>query len=213
MTPDKQMKVTQYAHLNRYAEKGQILFAGSSLCEFFPIYELQFHHRVEKRIYNRGIGGFTTDELLEALEECVLQLEPRTLFINIGTNDLSRETAPFDNMFANYREILRRVRECLPQVKLYVMAYYPVNQEADFGLSPEDRAGLFGVRTNESIAQANRMLPGLAAEFGGEFIDVNRGLTDENGNLKAEFAIEGMHMWANAYEQVLENLLPYLENA
>ena len=36
---------------------------------------------------------------------------------------------------------------------------------------------------------------------------------DENGNLKAEFAIEGMHMWANAYEQVFENLLPYLENA
>lgn len=213
MTPDKQIKVAQYAHLNRYAEKGQILFAGSSLCEFFPIYELQFHHHFEKRIYNRGIGGFTSDELLEAVEECILQLEPRTLFINIGTNDLSREAAPFAGLFSNYRDILRIVRKRLPELKLYVMAYYPVNREADFGMSPEDKAGLFGIRTNASIAEANRLLPALAEEFGGTFIDVNRGLAGSDGNLKPEFAIEGMHMWADAYEQVFENLMPYLVNA
>lgn len=213
MTPDQKLKVAQYAHLNRFAEKGQILFAGSSLCEFFPIYELQFHHHVQQRMYNRGIGGFTSDDLLEALDECVLQLEPRTLFINIGTNDLSREEAPFAHLFSNYRKILRRIRDRLPGMKLYVMAYYPVNREADFGMAPEEKAGLFGVRTNASIAEANRMLPELAAEFGGTFIDVNRGLTDEAGNLQAELAIEGMHMWADAYDRVFENLKPYLADA
>ena len=53
----------------------------------------------------------------------------------------------------------------------------------------------------------------LAAEMGCEYIDVNAGMTDENGDLKVEYAIEGMHMWATAYVQVFRNMLPYLEKA
>lgn len=41
-------------------------------------------------LYNRGIGGFTTTELLEAMDECILELQPAHLFLNIGTNDLER---------------------------------------------------------------------------------------------------------------------------
>ena len=40
MSPDKQMKVTTYSHLNKIAQKGQILLTGSSLCEFFPAAEI-----------------------------------------------------------------------------------------------------------------------------------------------------------------------------
>ena len=46
-----------------------------------------------------------------------------------------------------------------------------------------------------------------------EYIDVNEGMTDENGDLRADFAIEGMHMWATAYVQVFKNMLPYLQQA
>ena len=42
------------------------------------------------------------------------------------------------------------------------------------------------------------------------YIDVNNGLTDVNGNLKEEYTIEGVHMYANAYRCVLENLKQYL---
>ena len=213
MSPEKQMKVTNYAHMNRFAQKGQILLAGSSLCEFFPVAEIARHFGFEKTIYNRGVGGFTTAEMLEAMEECMLQLEPRTLFINIGTNDLSRESAPYAGMLANYRKILSIVRERLPETRIYMMSYYPVNLEHDFGMPPEAKKGLFGVRTNAAIAEANAAVAALAQEMGCEYIDVNHGLTDENGNLRAEYAIEGMHMWATAYVQVFRNMLPYLEQA
>lgn len=213
MSPDKQLKVTTYAHLNRIARKGQILLAGSSLCEFFPAAEIARHFGFEKIIYNRGVGGFTSDELLEAIDECILQLEPRTMFINIGTNDLSREAAPYANLMANYREILRITREKLPETKIYLMSYYPVNRVADFGM-PKDRSeAMFGIRTNAAIAEANESVKKLAEEMGCEYIDVNGGLADEDGNLRAEYAIEGMHMWPTAYVQVFKNMLPYLENA
>ena len=34
---DKQDKITRYRQLNQTAQKGQIVFAGSSLMEMFPI--------------------------------------------------------------------------------------------------------------------------------------------------------------------------------
>ena len=50
----------------------------------------------------------------------------------------------------------------------------------------------------------------LAAEFGYHFINVNDGLTDENGDLKEEYTIEGVHMYPDAYRHVFRNLKPYL---
>ena len=41
-------------------------------------------------------------------------------------------------------------------------------------------------------------------------MDLNAGLLDEKGQLKAEYTIEGMHMYADGYWQVLERLLPKL---
>ena len=51
----------------------------------------------------------------------------------------------------------------------------------------------------------------LAARYGARFLDCNAGLTDGDGNLKAEYTIEGMHMYANGYKPVLGALLPVLE--
>lgn len=36
---EKEEKIERFRHLNPYVKKGQILFAGSSLMEQFPIYE------------------------------------------------------------------------------------------------------------------------------------------------------------------------------
>ena len=50
----------------------------------------------------------------------------------------------------------------------------------------------------------------LAAKYQYHFIDCNDGLCDENGNQKKEFTKEGLHMFANAYEVVFQNLVQYI---
>ena len=50
----------------------------------------------------------------------------------------------------------------------------------------------------------------LAEKMGYHYIDVNSGLCDERGMLKKEFTVEGVHMYANGYQVVLENLKQYL---
>lgn len=87
---DYEIKVQNFRCLNAAAKKGETVFVGSSLCELFPISEMLQNVEPRIRVYNRGIGGDVTDGLLQRMEESVFALEPKKVFINIGTNDISR---------------------------------------------------------------------------------------------------------------------------
>ena len=89
LDPEKTLKLVRYDYLNRTVVPGQILFAGSSLMEQFPVHEFQLGAGLSSLIYNRGIGGFTTAEMLEHMETCVYALRPARIFLNIGTNDMN----------------------------------------------------------------------------------------------------------------------------
>ena len=213
MQREKEDKVRKYKVLNAYARKGQTVMAGSSLMEFFPINELQQTLDRQTIIYNRGIAGYVTRELLNTMEECIFELEPAKLFINIGTNDISSADGEYEleKLLANYNEILTQIGGWLPDCKVYVMAYYPVNAKADFpGMDQAAKDSYFRTRTNDSLLEANRAVEQLALKHGYAFINVNAGLTDAEGNLKEEYTMDGVHMYGNGYSVVLHNLKGYL---
>ena len=82
-------KLKNYRILNSCAKKGGILFTGSSLMEQFPICELAMNAGITVPVYNRGIGGTTTDDFLREINTVLLELEPAKVFLNIGTNDMT----------------------------------------------------------------------------------------------------------------------------
>ena len=208
MQQEKQEKVERYRRLNTMVRPGQILFVGSSLMEQFPIYELLLDRQLPCTIYNRGIGGYTTAELMNSMDVCIYDLKPSQIFINIGTNDLNGPDYREETLIANYRRILHGIKEHLPEAAVTLLAYYPINPEVG-GQIPFMQE-LLKHRTNERIAAANAAVQQLAQEEGLAFLNVNAGITDEKGFLKAEYTIEGMHMYGNGYVPVLEALLPYL---
>ena len=205
---EKEMKRARYRQQNAYIRKGQTLFTGSSLMEQFPITEYCLNEGLPIA-YNRGIGGYTTDEFLAAIDDVLLDMQPAKLFINIGTNDIRSMPEGedwFSHLSANYRAICEIIRDRLPKTTVYMMAYYPVNLEA-----LQARAGQGPiVRTNENVAKANEMVFVLAAEFGFHYIDVNDGLKDETGGLKAEYTRDGIHFDSAAYRTVFDRLKQYL---
>lgn len=200
-----------YQDLNKVAQKGQILFTGSSLMEQFPINEIAMSMGVTKVIYNRGIGGTNTDEFLEHINTVLLDLEPSKVFINIGTNDINpRKDGEYwqDHLLANYEKILQIMKEKLPQAEVYMMAYYPINP--DLPDAPEWTKIAFQTRTNAAINDTNEKVAALAAKYGYHYIDCNDGIKDEQGRHKAEFSKEGMHMYPAAYVEVFKALKQYL---
>ncbi len=200
---EKDRKLEQFRQLNRYIRKGQTLFTGSSLMEMFPIAEFCANDGLPV-VYNRGIGGYTTDEFLAGIDVMLLDPEPSKLFLNIGTNDI-REMPDgedwFEHLSRNERRICEIIRDRLPDTEVWLMAYYPVNlrraAEAGWGQM---------TRTNEAVARANRMVEALAAEFGFHYIDVNDGLKDAAGDLLYEHTADGIHFDPDAYRTVYDRL-------
>ena len=209
MKHEQQDKLMRYRVLNQNVRKGKILFTGSSLMEQFPINELLMTNGMEQVIYNRGVGGFTTNDMMQNMEEMVFATEPSRIFINIGTNDIGSPDYKLEVLMENYEKIISLIQKRLPEAEINMMAYYPVNETDKL---PEGEWGkvMFVTRTNENINIANDAVEKLAAKMGCRFINVNQGLTDENGKLKKEFTIEGIHMYANGYQVILDNLKKYL---
>ncbi len=209
MHREQQDKLERYRILNQNVKKGEILFTGSSLMEQFPVNELLMTNGMDQVVYNRGIGGFTTTDMLQHMEEMIFGTEPSRIFINIGTNDIGSPDYQLEALLERYEEIIVRIQERLPEAEINMMAYYPVNETDKI---PEGEWGktAFVTRTNENINIANAAVENLAAKKGCRFINVNEGLADERGKLKKEYTIEGIHMYANGYQVVLQNLKKYL---
>lgn len=201
----KEEKVKQFQEKNKKVVPGQIVCAGSSLMEMFPVEKFVQEEYPDVTIYNRGIGGYVTEELQEHLDVCILDLKPARLFINIGTNDLSNPDITIEKLIENYDRILCMVEQSLPAVEIYLMAYYPINYEA----ATEEMKPCLLIRTNDRIRQANEAVQQLAEKHHARYIDINEPLKDGQGNLKAEYTIEGMHIKEEGYRAIFPAFMQY----
>ena len=86
------------------------------------------------------------------------------------------------------------------------MAYYPVNFEA----ASEEMKECLKIRTNEKITAANAEVEKLAQRHGQRYIDINHNLKDEQGRLKAEFTIEGLHINEQGYRAIYDDIMAYV---
>lgn len=196
---EKLRLVERYREENKSVVKGQVVFAGSSLMEMFPVEAWAAELGPDApRVYNRGVGGYRTEDMLPLLDVLVSDLMPRRLFINIGTNDLSDASVTIEALIVRYEEILRRILASVPGVDIVLMAYYPINYDA----AAESMKACLRVRTNERIREANHAVADLARRLGLRYMDFNAPLTDDQGRLKAEYTIEGMHIKPEGYRSI-----------
>ena len=195
---EKERLVERYREANRTALRGQTVFAGSSLMEMFPVEEWARELPGSPIVYNRGVGGYRTEDMLPILDALVTGLMPRRLFINIGTNDLSDAAVTIDALISRYDRILTRIEEAVPGVEIILMAYYPINEEA----ADEGMKACLRIRTNDRLRQASRAVQALAARHGQRYMDFNAPITDAQGRLRAEYTIEGMHITREGYRAI-----------
>lgn len=194
--------------LNSKAQKGQIEFTGSSLMQHFPVNEIAMSADLPMKVYNRAISGYKTQDLIDNIGPLVLDIEPSKIFINIGTNDLAAADISDEQLLTNYKTIIDAIHDRLPETKVYMMAYYPVNENG--GTDQPFDSHAFDLRNNAAIDAMNEKLSVLAGEWGCEWVDANDGLRDSEGKLRKELTVEGIHMYAQAYQIVFNNLLPHL---
>jgi len=189
-----------YTDLNRHAKKGSIVFLGDSLTDFYRTNEFFLNDE----IYNRGIAGDTTDDVLNRLYDNVINIAPRKLFLQIGTNDLGGRKKP-DYIVKNIEKIVQKVLTAYSQCQIYIISLYPINPSA----IPLSKI-ITMPRKNITLDAINNMLIEFCEKGGYTYIDVASHLKDEKGNLKKEYTIEGLHISLIGYEKITEILKPYI---
>ena len=191
---------SQFRIYNRYARSGGVVFLGDSLTDFFPIGE----YFPDVEAYNRGIAGNTTLQVLERLDDVVV-LEPRTVFLQIGVNDilrLSRKTASPQNL----TDRILHIAAAFPNAKVYVSSLYPINRKR----TAVSKLICFRA-TNKRIAAVNAVLQQRCDEAGFDYIDMYPHLLDEKGRLKKAYTLEGLHLTAEGYCVIADVYRPYLD--
>lgn len=210
MAAQQKTRTLSYHLLNKLAKKGQIIFVGSSLAEQFPVNEMLQNYDKRYLVYNRGVSGDVTEGLLTRMEECVFELEPSKIFINIGTNDMNGPEYSLARLMANYEKILLQIRSRLPDAKIYMLSYYPVNPDLESVPAPQ-RSMMFQTRTNHALRNANQIVVALADKHGHTYIDLFDKLLDDQDRLREGYTIEGMHLYPNAYQVILDELIRYFD--
>lgn len=196
-------RYTTFVELNKLAELGGVVFVGDSITEGFNIHELL---KCDKPMYNRGIGGDTTDGVLAKLKAEVFDLNPNKVFLLIGTNDLGHGKQP-EEIVRNIEELCSRIKRTLPETELYVESIYPVNGNDSANEGPFPAVGS---RSNEDIQRINHAVRKLASSKHFFFIDLYSKLIDEEGQLDPAYTYDGIHLTTKGYEVVKAELQPYL---
>jgi len=171
-------------------EPGAIAFVGDSITAGFPLLTAF----PELRTVNRGIPGDTSTQVLERMQESVYDLDPSTVVLMIGTNDLGHG-GTIEQVIENTARIVRLVQANEPQARIVLQSVYPV-----YAGDPDALArSAVGLRTNEALDDVNSALQALAGLADIEFLDVNTALRGDDG-LRIEYTVDGLHLSPAGYE-------------
>ena len=181
-------------------EDDNFVFLGDSITELYPLKE--YYENLP--VVNSGVGGNTTDDILNDMENRVYQYNPSKVFLLIGINDMNRGK---DNeyIFNNITKIVDNIQRKRPKAKIYVESIYPINETDDEKINPPS---LYN-RSNEKINEINSMLKKKYENTKVTYIDVNKEMK-EDGQLKLDYTVEGVHITPLGYINVTRILLPYI---
>ena len=185
---------------NNYA-KGQIVFVGDSITDLCPLDK--YYSDLDLATYNRGIGGDTTQGVIDRLQVSVFDIEPSKIVLMIGTNDVDTNI-PNETILANYKIILDEIKRNQPTVELYFVSIIPQNEDI------RELAGLNVAENNKTIKYLNSEIEKLCEEYGYTYVDIFSSLLDEDGYLLKECSYDGLHLNSNGFEIWVEILKPYL---
>lgn len=160
---------------------GDSITEGGSWSEWFP----------DVRALNFGMGGDTTDHLLERLDE-VIAAQPHEIIVLIGTNDLGlRQTV--EHLVRNTETICVSLRRSLPGSRMLVQSIMPRGRE----YAPR-------------IQEANIHLRQFASTVHAQFLDLWPAMALDDGELNPMYTEDRLHLSPAGYEAWLGELRPGL---
>lgn len=203
-----------FANYQRYASenaklgkpaKGEkrVVFMGNSITEGWVNTHPEFF---KKHGYiGRGISGQTSYQFLMRFREDVINLEPKVLVLNYGTNDIAENTGPY-NEDITYGNILTMVELARAhKIKVILTSTLPAR---NFGWRPSVTDAM------EKIRSLNARVKAYAEENGIQYVDYFTALlAPDKGGMDTKYTPETVHPNGAGYNVMEALIVPAIEKA
>lgn len=171
----------------------RVVFMGNSITDFWIRYDPEFfsqHHFVD-----RGISGQTSPQMLLRFRADVIDLRPKAVVIECGTNDIAGNTGPstlemIEDNIMSMVELARANR-----IKPILGSVLPANK---FPWRP-------AVQPADRIIELNVWIKGYAKQQHIGYIDYYDQLVDDQKGMRPDYSEDGVHPNQKGY-RVMEGL-------
>ncbi|HEY1993846.1 MAG TPA: SGNH/GDSL hydrolase family protein [Edaphobacter sp.] len=165
----------------------RVVFFGASMTEFWGKYGTKFFPG--KPYVNRGISGQTTAQMVVRFRQDVIDLHPKAVVILGGTNDVAGNTGL---MTPEMTEDNWQSMADLAKANGIRVIFASITPSTDFWWHK-------GLKPAEKIRTLNAWLKAYCESHGLTYLDYYSTLTDEEGGMKKEFTVDGVHATAKGY--------------
>ena len=174
--------VMDWANLKKYQKSNEelikttdpnrVVFIGNSITEEWGRFDKDFF--LNNAFVNRGIGGQTTPQMLIRFKPDVINLNPKSIVIMAGINDIAGNTGPIT--IENTAENIISMAEIAvaSNISVYICSTMPA---IDFPWSP-------GLEPGPKVVRLNSVLKSYCAKKGIPYVDYYSVMADSNGGLK-----------------------------
>lgn len=174
--------VMDWANLKKYQKSNEeliktpdpnrVVFMGNSITEEWGRLDKDFF--LNNPFVNRGIGGQTTPQMLIRFKPDVINLNPKSIVIMAGINDIAGNTGPIT--IENTAENIISMAEIAvaSNISVYICSTMPA---IDFPWSP-------GLEPGSKVVRLNSVLKSYCAKKGIPYVDYYSVMADSNGGLK-----------------------------
>jgi lysophospholipase L1-like esterase len=144
-------------------------------------------------VKNRGIGGDTTTGVLARLDQ-IISGQPRAVFLNIGTNDLTHGPEDRRTSYHQYRLIIERIQKNSPATSIYVQSLLP-------------RAASY----REDIEDFNSEIQEMANDLDVTFVNLYPHFLSSDGGIYVHLSNDELHLMGDGYQLWGQLLSPMIE--
>lgn len=170
-------------------DEGWVEFAPYTVFLDERLRDLGRQDRLEFRVYNKGVLGERTDEMLARFDRDVLDLKPDFVIVLGGTNDIGQGFPP-DEVFRNLVRMYDAASKC---GIVTIACSIPSISGCDSLISP--RVAL------------NEMIRAYCVEKGLSFVDLFRATSDsKTGRLVNGFSSDGIHLSLSGYKKIADTI-------